>query len=60
VATARAITALVNSKVRGYRRDLKYPILFGVAAILDGKLSPREGLEKLMNIPLRVEDFAHY
>jgi hypothetical protein len=44
-------------QVRGYRRDLKYPILFGVAAILDGKLTPRQGLEKLMQYPLRVEDF---
>jgi len=47
----------VNSKVRGYRKDLKFPILFGVAAILDGQLSPREGLERLMAMPLRVEDF---
>jgi len=60
VATARAVTALVNAKVRGYRRDLKFPILFGVAAILDGKLSPREGLERLMSMPLRVEDFASH
>jgi hypothetical protein len=43
--------------VRGYRRDLKFPILLGVAAILDGKLTPRQGLEKLMQYPLRVEDF---
>ena len=43
--------------VRGYRRDLKFPILLGVAAILDGKLTPRQGLEKLMQYPLRLEDF---
>ncbi|EOD08321.1 hypothetical protein EMIHUDRAFT_53015, partial [Emiliania huxleyi CCMP1516] len=29
----------------------KYPILFGVAAILDGKITPREGLERLMEMP---------
>lgn len=57
VATSRAIAQLLARKVRGYRRDLKYPILFGVAAILDGKLTPRQGLEKLMQYPLRVEDF---
>ena len=27
------------------------------AAILDGKLTPRQGLEKLMQYPLRLEDF---
>ena len=47
----------LRRQVRGYRKDLKYPILFGVAAILEGKLSPREGLERLMAMPLRVEDF---
>jgi len=58
VATSRAITKLVEKRVKGYRRDLKYPILFGVAAILDGKITPREGLERLMEMPLRVEDFS--
>jgi len=43
-------------QVGGYRRDLKYPILFGTAAILDGELTPREGLQKLMEMPLRLED----
>ena len=43
--------------MRGYRRDLKFPILLGVAAILDGELTPRQGLEKLMQYPLRLEDF---
>ena len=57
VATSRAIAQLIDQKVVGYRRDLKFPILFGVAAILDGKLTPRQGLEKLMQYPLRVEDF---
>jgi len=57
VATSRNIVKLLEKKVRGYRRDLKYPILYGVAAILDGKLTPRQGLEKLMLYPLRMEDF---
>ena len=56
VATARALKKLVNEKVKGYRTDLKYPILFGVAAILDGDISPREGLVLLMEkYPLRLE-----
>ena len=42
----------------GYRKDLKYPILFGVAAILDGEISPREGLVLLMEkYPLRLEEY---
>jgi len=58
VATALALRELVNKRVKGYRKDLKYPILFGVAAILDGEISPREGLELLMEkYPLRLEEF---
>ena len=57
MATSRAIAQLIDQKVVGYRRDLKFPILLGVAAILDGKLTPRQGLEKLMQYPLRLEDF---
>ena len=58
VATSRAIAQLIDKKVHGYRRDLKYPILFGVAAILDGEISPREGLVLLMEkYPLRLEEF---
>ena len=56
VATASSLRDLVNARVKGYRRDLKYPILFGVAAILDGEISPREGLVLLMEkYPLRLE-----
>jgi len=58
VATARALTQLVNARVKGYRKDLKYPILFGVASILNGEISPREGLVLLMEkYPLRLEQF---
>lgn len=58
VATARALKQLVNDRVKGYRKDLKYPILFGVADILDGTLSPREGLTLLMEkYPLRLEEY---
>lgn len=38
------------------RASLKYPILYGVAAILDGHLTPREGLHVLLSMPPRPED----
>ena len=58
VATATALRQLVNKKVKGYRKDLKYPILYGVAQVLDGKITPREGLVALMEkYPLRLEEF---
>ena len=58
VATASALRKLINARVKGYRKDLKYPILFGVASILDGEISPREGLTLLMEkYPLRLEEF---
>ena len=43
VATARALKELVERDVKGYRKDLKYPILFGVSDILEDKLKPRDG-----------------
>jgi len=58
VATAQALTQLVNARVGGFRKDLKYPILFGVASILNGEITPREGLVALMEkYPLRLETF---
>jgi len=56
VATSRALARLLSQQVKGYRRDLKYPILFGVAAILEGELTPAEGLKRLMEMPLIHED----
>jgi glycerol-3-phosphate dehydrogenase (NAD+) len=38
------------------RASLRYPILYGVAAILDGKITPREGLHMLLAMPPRQED----
>ena len=58
VDTAIALKKLVSREVKGYRVDLKYPILFGVCAILEGEISPREGLGLLMEkYPLRLEEF---
>ena len=46
-------------QVKGFRKDLKYPIIYGVAAILDGELEPRDALNALMvDYPLRLEDFS--
>lgn len=57
VDTAGALVDLIKSKSKGYRLDLKYPIIFGVRDILEGKLGAREGLEGLMEMPLRLESY---
>jgi hypothetical protein len=36
---------------------MKYPILFGVADIIEGKMKPLEGLKGLMNFPTRMENY---
>jgi glycerol-3-phosphate dehydrogenase (NAD+) len=57
VATARALRDLIDQRVKGYRKELKYPILYGVARIIDGEFTPREGLTDLMeNYPNRMEE----
>ena len=38
VDTAFALVDLIKAKSKGYRLDLKYPIIFGVRNILEGKL----------------------
>mmetsp|Transcript_13438 Transcript_13438/g.27194 ORF Transcript_13438/g.27194 Transcript_13438/m.27194 type:complete len:448 (+) Transcript_13438:99-1442(+) len=55
VPTARALVKLVKSKDHSFRIDLKYPIIFGVADILDGKRTPFEGFQNVMSDPLRME-----
>ena len=57
VDTALAVVNLIKTKCKGYRLDLKYPILFGIARILEGKQTPSEGLEALMNMPSQMENF---
>jgi len=57
VETAGALVELIKSRNKGYRLDLKYPIIFGVRDILDGKLDAREGLEGLMRMKLRMESY---
>lgn len=57
VATSLAVVKLIEKECKGYRLDLKYPILFGIAAILEGEQTPSEGLEKLMMMPMQMENF---
>jgi glycerol-3-phosphate dehydrogenase (NAD+) len=57
VDTSIALVNLIKQKCRGYRMDLKYPILFGIAAILKGDLTPREGLKGIMEMPFLMESF---
>ena len=57
VETSKALVQMIKTKCKGYRLDLKFPILFGVANILEGKQTPREGLTGLMNMPMRMESF---
>jgi glycerol-3-phosphate dehydrogenase (NAD+) len=57
VDTAIALVNLIKAKCKGYRLDLKFPILFGVASILEGNLTPLEGLKGIMNMPFAMENF---
>jgi glycerol-3-phosphate dehydrogenase (NAD+) len=57
VDTALAVVKLIETECKGYRLDLKYPILFGIARILEGKRTPQEGLDLLMNMPMQMENF---
>ena len=57
VETSKALVKMIKARCKGYRLDLKYPILFGVANILEGKQTPEEGLKGLMNMPMRMESF---
>lgn len=60
VATAKALVRWLGggeeNSAMAIRASLKYPILYGVAAILDGKITPREGLHMLLAMPPRAED----
>lgn len=60
VPTARALVKWLGGGAENspmaIRASLKYPILYGVAAILDGKITPREGLHMLLAMPPRPEN----
>eukprot|EP00978_Attheya_sp_CCMP212_P045594 scaffold352502_cov61-Attheya_sp.AAC.1 len=57
VDTSIALVNFIKKNCKGYRLDLKYPIIFGVANILEGDQTPLEGLKGLMNMPMRMENF---
>mmetsp|Transcript_36503 Transcript_36503/g.65723 ORF Transcript_36503/g.65723 Transcript_36503/m.65723 type:complete len:420 (+) Transcript_36503:137-1396(+) len=57
VDTSIALVKMIKKRCKGYRLDLKYPILFGVADIIEGKMKPLEGLQGLMNFPTRMENY---
>jgi glycerol-3-phosphate dehydrogenase (NAD+) len=57
VDTSKALVNLIKTKCKGYRLDLKYPILFGVADIIEGKQTPLEGVKALMSMPMMMESF---
>lgn len=57
VDTSIALVKMIKARCKGYRLDLKYPILFGVADIIEGKMKPLEGLQGLMNFPTRMENY---
>lgn len=57
VDTSVALVSYIRTNCRGYRLDLKYPILFGIADILQGNLTPADGLKGLMNMPFVMESF---
>lgn len=57
VDTSIALVKMIKKRCNGYRLDLKYPILFGVADIIEGKMKPLEGLQGLMNFPTRMENY---
>jgi len=57
VDTSIALVKMIKQNLKSYRLDLKYPILFGVADILEGRQTPSEGLERLMKMPMRMEFF---
>jgi glycerol-3-phosphate dehydrogenase (NAD+) len=57
VATAFSLVALIEKTHRSYRRDLSFPIFYGVKEILEGKRTPREGMQDLMSMPIRAEQW---
>jgi glycerol-3-phosphate dehydrogenase (NAD+) len=56
VFTALALEQLILTKVRPKVFDFKFPIISGVASIIKGNITPKIGLTKLMQYPLRDEN----
>jgi glycerol-3-phosphate dehydrogenase (NAD+) len=59
-ATSLSLVDFLLEKLpRSYRMDLKFPILFGVAAVLKGQNTPDNGMRELMMLPIRTEVFDY-
>lgn len=43
-----------------FRKDLKFPILYGVAEVLQGKREVRDGMVMLMLNPMRTEVYDNW
>lgn len=56
VYTALALHQLIKTKVKPQLIDFKFPIISGVANILQGHMSPEYGMMRLMEYPVRDEN----
>jgi len=57
-ATSLSLVDYIDNKLPdSFRKDLKFPILYGVAGILKGEITPQDGMEALMVLPIRSEVF---
>lgn len=56
VYTALALHELVKTKVKPEVIDFKFPIISGVASILQGYMTPMSGMRRLMEYPIRDEN----
>jgi len=56
VYTALALQQLIKTKVKSDIIDFKFPIISGVASILQGNITPKFGLMRLMQYPIRDEN----
>jgi glycerol-3-phosphate dehydrogenase len=51
INTAIALEQFLSSKHRRNYYEFKFPIFSRIGKIVEGKLSPRQGLEELMKLP---------
>ena len=54
--TALALEQLVKTKVPVRIFEMKFPIISGVAGIIKGTITPRQGLTLLMQYPVKDEN----
>lgn len=59
IYTSLALQQLICTKVKPEVVDFKFPIIAGVASIVQGNMTPRQGMTKLMQYPIRDENRGH-